>query len=105
MTTKPYQDGTDLSTPDEALTQSFTEAVQARARRDPAFRDALLMEGLESLLLGEADTGAAERSHSHERRVGLTSELPAEWIEAARNAEVPDALPPDGTPDAQRTPK
>lgn len=42
-----------------ALTRSFKETVQARARRDPAFRDALLSEGVEALLSGEVDAGKA----------------------------------------------
>lgn len=42
-----------------ALTRSFKETVQLRARRDPAFRDALLTEGVEALLSGEVDTGKA----------------------------------------------
>ncbi|MGH6840484.1 MAG: DNA-binding protein, partial [Methylocella sp.] len=32
-----------------ALTRSFKETVQARARRDQAFRDALLTEAVEAL--------------------------------------------------------
>jgi DNA-binding phage protein len=42
-----------------ALTRSFKEIVQARAARDPAFRDALLSEGIEILLSGDVDTGKA----------------------------------------------
>ena len=42
-----------------ALTRSFKETVHARAQRDPAFRDALLLEGIEVLLSGEVDTGKA----------------------------------------------
>lgn len=42
-----------------ALTRSFKETVLARAQRDPAFRDALLLEGIEVLLSGEVDTGKA----------------------------------------------
>lgn len=42
-----------------ALTRSFKETVQARARRDPAFRNALLSEGIEQLLSGDVDTGKA----------------------------------------------
>ena len=40
-----------------ALTKDFKETVQARARRDPAFRKALLREGIESLLSGDVETG------------------------------------------------
>ena len=41
------------------LTRSFKETVQARARRDPAFREALLTEGVEAFLAGDLDTGKA----------------------------------------------
>jgi DNA-binding phage protein len=41
------------------LTRSFKATVQARAQRDPAFRDALLIEGIEALLAGDVDTGKA----------------------------------------------
>lgn len=40
-----------------ALTRDFKETVQARARRDPAFREGLLKEGIECLLSGDVDTG------------------------------------------------
>jgi DNA-binding phage protein len=40
-----------------ALTRSFKDTVKARADRDPAFREALLTEGLNSLLEGDLDTG------------------------------------------------
>jgi DNA-binding phage protein len=40
-----------------ALTRDFRETVQARARRDPAFRKGLLSEALESYLSGEAALG------------------------------------------------
>ena len=39
------------------LTRDFKETVQARARRDPAFREGLLKEGVECLLAGDVDTG------------------------------------------------
>jgi DNA-binding phage protein len=42
-----------------ALTRAFRETVQARAVRDPVFRDALLTEGIEALLGGDVDTGKA----------------------------------------------
>ena len=42
-----------------ALTRDFRETVQARVRRDPAFRQALLEEGVRSLLAGDVDTGKA----------------------------------------------
>ena len=40
-----------------ALTRDFRETVQARAKRDPAFRKGLLSEALESYLSGEATLG------------------------------------------------
>ncbi len=41
------------------LTRDFKETVKARADRDPAFREALLKEGIECLLAGDMDTGKA----------------------------------------------
>jgi hypothetical protein len=40
-----------------ALTRDFKETVQARVRRDPAFRRALLEEGVRTLLAGDVETG------------------------------------------------
>lgn len=42
-----------------ALTRSFKATVQARVLADPAFRDALLQEGIETMLGGDVDTGKA----------------------------------------------
>ncbi len=42
-----------------ALTRDFKETVQARARRDAAFRRALLEEAVRSLLAGEVEVGKA----------------------------------------------
>jgi DNA-binding phage protein len=39
------------------LTRSFKETVQARAMVDPAFRDALLRDGIEIMLGGDVETG------------------------------------------------
>ena len=39
------------------LTRDFKETVQARARRDPAFREGILKEGVECLLAGDVDAG------------------------------------------------
>ncbi|WP_086466909.1 helix-turn-helix domain-containing transcriptional regulator [Oceanibaculum nanhaiense] len=41
------------------LTRSFKETVRARVQRDPAFRAALLTEGVEALLSGDVETGKA----------------------------------------------
>jgi DNA-binding phage protein len=40
-----------------ALTRTFKETVQARVLADPAFREALLREGIEAMLAGDVDTG------------------------------------------------
>src|SRR6266849_8369784 len=40
-----------------ALTRDFKETIQARVRRDPAFRKALLREAIESFLSGDVETG------------------------------------------------
>jgi DNA-binding phage protein len=40
-----------------ALTRDFRETVQARAKREPAFRKGLLAEAIESLLSGEVPLG------------------------------------------------
>jgi len=40
-----------------ALTKSFKELVQSRVASDPAFGDALLREGIDTLLSGDLDTG------------------------------------------------
>jgi len=42
-----------------ALTRTFKETVVARAERDAAFRDALLKEGIDTLLAGDVETGKA----------------------------------------------
>jgi DNA-binding phage protein len=41
------------------LTRSFKEIVQARVQRDPAFREALLAEGVDAFLAGDVETGKA----------------------------------------------
>lgn len=40
-----------------ALTRAFRDTVLARVQRDPAFRDALLTEGVNALLAGEVEAG------------------------------------------------
>lgn len=41
------------------LTRSFKDTIQARALVDPAFREALLKEGVDALISGDVDTGRA----------------------------------------------
>ncbi|MDR2710056.1 MAG: transcriptional regulator [Burkholderiales bacterium] len=42
-----------------ALTRNFKETVMARVQADLKFRDALLEEGVEAMLVGDVDTGKA----------------------------------------------
>ena len=42
-----------------ALTRDFKATVQARVLADPTFRDALLREGIDTMLGGDVDTGKA----------------------------------------------
>ena len=42
-----------------ALTRDFKATIQARVRRDPAFREELLREGVECLVSGDMETGKA----------------------------------------------
>lgn len=41
------------------LTHDFKETIRARARREPKFRRALLLEAVESYLNGDLETGKA----------------------------------------------
>ena len=41
------------------LTRDFRETIKARVERDAAFRKELLIEGVESFLSGDVDTGKA----------------------------------------------
>jgi hypothetical protein len=42
-----------------ALTKSFKELVQRRVAAEPAFGEALLREGIDTMLRGDVDTGKA----------------------------------------------
>lgn len=42
-----------------ALTRDFKETVLARVQADPKFRNALLKEGIETMLAGDVDSGKA----------------------------------------------
>lgn len=41
------------------LTHDFKETIRARAKTDPAFREALLREGIEAFFSGDVDAGKA----------------------------------------------
>ena len=81
-----------------ALTRDFKETVQARAERDPAFREALLQEGVECLLSGDVDTGKAILRTYINATIGF-EEL------AAQTSKSPKSLMrmfgPKGNPQAQ----
>ncbi len=42
-----------------AITRDFKEIVQTRALHDPAFREGLLRESIDSMLAGDVETGKA----------------------------------------------
>lgn len=42
-----------------AMIRDFKETVQARALRDPAFREGLLRESIDNMLAGDTETGKA----------------------------------------------
>ena len=44
---------------DMALTKSFKELVQRRVAGDSAFAEALLREGIDTMLAGDVETGKA----------------------------------------------
>ena len=53
-----YREAAELGHPGaQSLTRDFKETIQARVERDPAFREALLKEGVECLLSGHVETG------------------------------------------------
>ena len=41
------------------LTRNFRKTVQARAKRDPAYREAMLTEAVDSFLSGDVEVGKA----------------------------------------------
>jgi len=42
-----------------SLTRDFRETIQARAKRDPTFRKAMLTEAIDNFLSGEVEVGKA----------------------------------------------
>jgi prevent-host-death family protein len=64
--------------------QAFS-ALSDHARREPVI---ITQEGHDDLVVMSAEEW--ERLRRRDRRVGLTSELPDEWLEATRQAKVPD---------------
>jgi prevent-host-death family protein len=60
-------------------------ALSDKARHEPVV---ITKHGRDSLVVMPVEEW--ERLKRRDRRVGLTSELPEEWIEAVRDAKVPD---------------
>ena len=54
-----------------ALTRNFGELVQTRGARDPAFGDALLREGVDTMLFDDIDTGKAILSDYLKATIGF----------------------------------
>lgn len=54
-----------------ALTRDVKATVHARLRGDPNFREALLQEGIESMLAGDVATGKTLLRHYIEATVGF----------------------------------
>ena len=67
-----------------ALTRTFKETVQARVLADPAFREALLREGIEAMLAGDVDSGKLILRDYIKATVGF-EELGAETSTSAKS--------------------
>jgi PHD/YefM family antitoxin component YafN of YafNO toxin-antitoxin module len=70
----------------ETEVQQGFRALADRARREPVA--ITTTDGREELVVLSVEEYA--RLKRRDRRVGLTEDLPEEWVEAARNAKVPD---------------
>ena len=60
-------------------------ALSHQARREPVI---ITKQGQDDLVVMSAEE--LERLRRRDRRAGLTSELPDEWLEAVRQAKVPE---------------
>jgi DNA-binding phage protein len=80
------------------LTRSFKETIQARVRRDPAFRKELLRESAESFLTGDIETGKAVLRDYINATIGF-----AELAEATDHSakSLMRMLSPSGNPQAR----
>src|SRR3974377_167692 len=80
------------------LTRDFKETVQARVRRDPVFRRALLIEGVESFLSGDVQTGKAVLRDCINATIGF-----GELARAVKRSpkSLMRMLGPDGNPQAR----
>jgi DNA-binding phage protein len=80
------------------LTRDFKETIQARVRRDAAFRKELLRESVESFLLGDIETGKTVLRDYINATIGF-----AELGEATRHSpkSLMRMLSPSGNPQAR----
>ena len=76
----------------------FRETVAARVGRDPAFREALLSEGVETLLAGNVGTGKAVLRDYINATVGFEALAAATGISAKSLMRM---FGPNGNPQAQ----
>lgn len=81
-----------------ALTRHFKETVAARVGRDPAFREALLREGIETLLAGDVGTGKAVLRDYINATMGFEALATATGISAKSLMRM---FGPNGNPQAQ----
>lgn len=81
-----------------ALTRDFKDTIKARADRDPAFRKALLKEGVESLLSGDVETGKSILRNYINVTVGFSQLGRAVHIEPK---SIMRMFSPSGNPQAQ----
>ena len=80
------------------LTRDFKKTVLARVQRDPAFRKALLTEGVEAFLSGDVDTGKAVLRDCINATIGF-SELAIAMKRSPKS--LMRMLGPNGNPQAQ----
>ena len=80
------------------LTRDFKETIQARVRRDPAFRKELLRESVESFLSGDVETGKSVLRDYINATIGF-----AELAEATHHSpkSLMRMLGPSGNPQAR----
>ncbi len=80
------------------LTRDFKETVQARVQRDPGFRKALLIEGVEAFLSGDVETGKAVLRDCVNATIGF-----GELAKAVKRSpkSLMRMLGPNGNPQAQ----
>ena len=80
------------------LTRDFKDTIQARVRRDPAFRRELLREGLQSFLSGDVETGKSVLRDYINATIGFT-ELATATDHSAKS--LMRMLSPSGNPQAR----